>query len=125
MAASVLMRVLAGATLLLFVFAPTGCKDDCGDVACPDPESLYVELPTSVPAGAAVELCFEGECASADMTSPTDGFVPWSEVGTWSDRKDDAVEVSVSLGDTELSRESVVADHRSDCCGDNWTVRLD
>src|SRR3546814_1982022 len=117
------MRGLAGATLLLLASVGSGCQDDCGDVACGDPETLYVELPSSIPPSAVVQLSFEGACATAEMTSPADGGVPWSEVGAWSDNKTGPVEVSVRIGDTELSRGSAVADLPEDCCGDICTVR--
>ena len=114
------------ALLLLMAVGPTqlGCGDNCGDVACGDPDTLYVELPDAVPTAASVEVCFQDACGVADMANPTDGSVPWAEVGDWSDNKADPVQVSVRTSDGELlGTGSAVADQAGGCCGDYWTVR--
>ena len=116
------------ALLLLMAVGPVqlGCGDDCGDVACGDPETLYVELADAAPAAARVEVCFQGACGVADMANPTDGSVPWAEVGDWSDNKGGPVQVSVRTSDGGmLSTGSAVADKAGGCCGDYWTVRLE
>ena len=117
------MRRLAAGVLLMLAPLHLGCGDSCGDVACGDPETLYVELPTGVPSGASVEVCFEDACGTADMANPTDGSVPWSEVGRWGEDKGEPVVVSVTQDGAELSRGSAVADKAGSCCGDHWTVR--
>lgn len=113
------------ALLLLLAVGPTqlGCGDSCGDVDCGDPETLYVELPDSVPATASIEVCFQEACGLADMANSTDGAVPWAEIGDWSDNRDEPVRVSVRTSDGVLSTTSAVADQDGGCCDDYWTVR--
>ena len=116
------------AIILLMAVGPTqlACVEDCGDVACGDPETLYIELPDAAPAVGSVEVCFQGACGIADMASPTDGSVPWAQVGDWSDNKLDVVQVPVRASDgVTLSIGSAVADKAGSCCGEYWTVRLE
>ena len=117
------MRRVAVAVLLLIAPWQLACGDSCGDVASGDPETHFVELPAQAPSGADVNLCFEGACGTADMANPTEGSVPWSEVGRWSEHKGEPVDVSVVRDGLELAHGSAVADKAGSCCGDYWTVR--